>query len=116
MVKAMITEVFIGNVRSEKFDYDIEGNVNGYYPEVVGKSTFDSELFFDIMRENGSKRVDWGCSVLKLVKIEIINFLNREKYNKNDSAKNLLDIANALENDKEYLLVAFEDIISPPWD
>lgn len=112
----MITEVFIGDVKSKKFDYDVEGSWNGYYPEAISKSTFDRELFSDIAAENGSKTVDWGCWVLKLSKFGIINFLSREKYSKNESAKDLVIIANTLENDKEYLLVAFEDIASPPWD
>jgi len=112
----MITEVFIGNVKSEKFDYYKEGDWSGYYPEVISKSTFDRELFSDIAAEKESKTVDWGCWVLKLSKNEIINFLNRDKYSNNESAQDLLKIAMTLENDKEYLLVAFEDIASPPWD
>lgn len=113
----MITEVFIGNLKSEKFDYDKIGEdpVNGTYPEVIGKSTYDSDLFWDIMKEDKIQS-DWGCWVVKLTKEQIISFLSQEKYHDNNSAKHLSDIAKTLDNNKEYLLVAFEDIISPPWD
>ena len=112
----MVTEVFIGEVKSEKFDYNKQGrNGHAYYPEVITKSEYDSELFWDIIREDKEqiKQTDWGCWVLKLSKKDIIAFLSREKYKKNLSAQNLLIVANTLEEDKDYLLVAFEDILMP---
>ena len=105
----MITEVFIGNVKSEKFDYDIMVE-SGSYPEVIGKSTFDSVLFWDILKED-NKQTDWGCWVLKMNKQAIIDFLRKDKYSGNVAAKSLLKVANTLTDDKDYLLVAFEDII-----
>ncbi|MPM64538.1 hypothetical protein SDC9_111425 [bioreactor metagenome] len=51
-----------------------------------------------------------------MTKEQIISFLSQEKYHDNNSAKHLLGIARTLEDNKEYLLVAFEDIISPPCD
>ncbi|MEA4937377.1 MAG: hypothetical protein VB102_12185 [Paludibacter sp.] len=113
----MITEVYIGSLKSEKFDYNKIGEDpdNGTYPEVIGKSTYDSDLFWDIIKEN-SKKSDWGCWVAKMTKEQIISFLSQEKYHDNNSAKHLLGIARTLEDNKEYLLVAFEDIISPPCD
>ena len=114
---SMITEVFIGNLKSEKFDYDKIGeDKEGTYPEIIGISTYDSTLFWDIIRNDSIKQSDWGCWVLKLAKEDIIEFLTREEYKDNSSAKVLLEIARTLENCKEYLLVSFEDIINPPWD
>jgi len=114
----MVTEVFIGNVKSAKFDYYEQENWHGYYPEVITESGYDSELFWDIIREDRQriKQVDWGCWVLKLSKKDIIKFLSRKKYKENSTAQKLIVIANTLEENKDYLLVAFEDIISPPWD
>jgi hypothetical protein len=112
----MITEVYIGNLKSKKFDYDKIGeDPEGTYPEIIGKSTYDSELFWDIMKED-KKQSNWGCWVWKLNKTDLIAFLNRDKYKDSLSAKHLSDIAFGLNDKKEYLLVAFEDIISPPWD
>jgi len=45
----MITEVFIGEVKSEKFDFDEQGNWHGYYPKTITGSVYDSELFWDII-------------------------------------------------------------------
>ena len=111
----MVAEVFIGSLKSEKFDYDKIGEdpVNGTYPEVIGQSTYDSDLFWEIMKED-KKQTDWGCWVVKMTKQQIIDFLGKEKYSDYSSAKLLLGIARTLDNNKEYLLVAFEDIISPP--
>ena len=118
----MITEVFIGNLKSEKFDYNKIGETpKGSYPEIIGKSTYDDgitmdTLFWHIIQNERTKQSDWGCWVLKLSKEGIIDYLNQEKYNESNAASFLLDIAKALEDNKEYLLVAFEDIMSPPWD
>lgn len=113
----MITEVYIGSLKSQEFDYDKIGEdpVNGTYPEIIGKSTYDSDLFWDIMKEE-KKQSDWGCWVVKMTKQQIVYFLSQEKYHDYASANHLLGIAKTLEDNKEYLLVAFEDIISPPWD
>ena len=109
----MLTEVFIGKVKSEKFDFDKQGKWSGYYPEIIENSSkYDSELFWDIIGEKPkTKQVDWGCWVLKLNKTDLVAFLSRDKYQDNPSIAFLLDIAKGLNDEEDYLLVAFEDIL-----
>jgi hypothetical protein len=106
----MVKEVYIGNLKSEKFDYDKIGETpEGSYPEIIGESTY-SDLFWDIMEED-KKQSDWGCWVVKMTKQQIIDFLGKKKYRDYSSAKLLLSIAETLDDNKEYLLVALEDIL-----
>ena len=80
----IIIDVYIGYAHSEKFDYDVRGNINGYVPEPAMPRTRRDEnkdlpgegfVFWDIWKHPNSKIVDWGCSVLKMNLDEIIRLL-----------------------------------------
>lgn len=64
-------------------------------------------LFWDICFKS-TKKVDWGCWVVKMTKREILNFLNQEKRINSPSVKRLMKTALTLDTNKEYLLVALE--------
>ena len=128
----MITEVYIGNVKSDKFDYDVAGDWNGYAPEPLCELQFMYVLYWDIVhyvieKRPNTKQTDWGCFVMKMSKAEMINYLNKDKYwqrpecfpymEKEAYEKKslqeldyLLSFVNGLSNDEEYLLVAIEGI------
>jgi hypothetical protein len=104
----MVTDIYIAKVKSEEFDYDLKGNWNGYFPENISELEWCSSLYWDILREEKSKQVDWGCWVLKLSKKDLTAYLNNEKYAEYKSVVNLIKFAETLDNDVEYLLVARE--------
>lgn len=54
----MLTEVYIGEVKSEKFDYDEQGE-HAYCPEIITNFEYDHDLFWDIIEES-DKQIDWG--------------------------------------------------------
>ena len=125
----MHTDVYIGKVKSDSFDWDVAGNWNGYMPTPVcvcdwkGRREQGEEnaccqcitrasrcIYWDIVgaKEQGAswKQTDWGCFTLKMTKAKLVATLSQEKY-KNE-AEPLLTIAQALPDTEEYLLVALE--------
>ena len=103
------------SVRSEGFDFDTDGDPNGYSPRSLSEWKYSSDLFFDIVRAvtDGSpnaKQTDWGCFVMKMSKDELIAYLGQEKYTGSmfsSDVRCLLNFAKGLP-DGEYLLTALE--------
>ena len=118
----MITDTYIGKVKSVEFDYDVAGNWNGYFPEAICicKETrkgdhcvckgWCSKLYWDIVGEvldkkPNTRQTDWGCFVMKMNKADLVEMLSRDEYKR---AVNMLNLAKALPDTEEYLLVALE--------
>jgi len=134
----VVTEVYIGKVKSEKFDFDAKGDWSGYTPEPLCDLFFCNKLYWDIVSAvNGqnpkTKQTDWGCFVIKFSKSELISYLDKDKYKKSDkpadslkgfdiyafnattpkdveASKAFLQVAKGLPDNEEYLLVAIEGI------
>ena len=114
----MFTDVYIGLVKSEKFDYDKEGNYNGYSPSHALPSLHPSkkpalagerDIFWDILGHPQSKKTDWGCSVVKMTAHEMVEYLSQPKYSDNEYAKYMIsEIKQHLDLHCEYLLTAME--------
>jgi hypothetical protein len=127
----MVTQTYIGKVKSEKFDYDIsckEKWNTGYSPEPIMYIPDDiRRIYMDIVRDvidkkENTKQTDWGCFVIKMKKDDLINYLSKQKYNSNipelnnneihlkkhEEYKNFIINIEKLESEKEYLLVAKE--------
>jgi len=109
----MVCDVYIGYAYSKEFDYDIARPSTGYTPEPAmpnpEKNTLHWGLSFDlywaIWKHPQSKSVDWGCSVIKMYKEELIAFLIQH------GEKGLAARAKEwLHNDIEYVIVAIEGI------
>jgi len=132
----MVTEVYIGKVKSDTFDFDAKGDWAGYFPEALCEKQICHELYYDIVgdareKKLNAKQVDWGCFVIKLNKADLIAYLDKDKYKNVNSAERrrlkpvidaagtlfcekkqveyLIDIAKNL-SDGEYVLVALEGI------
>ena len=84
----MFADVYIGLVKSEEFDYDIEGANDGYLPTPAmprpaideQKNLFgERDLYWGICHPDG-KRVDWGCYVIKMPLQSILEFLGKVYY------------------------------------
>lgn len=105
----MITNCYIGYVKSDGFDFETAraggGNSSGYFPEQVTLTpTFYSrDLFWDIVDHSEAIKTDWGCWVVKMNRKEIVDFIGRRECV--DNSRLLL-----MDDDKDYLLVALEDI------
>ena len=81
----MVTEVYIGKVKSAKFDFDVKGDWNGYKPEPLCDLQFCNKLYWDIVsdvnnKKPNTKQTDWGCFTIKLCKSDLINYLNKDIY------------------------------------
>ena len=128
----MITFVYIGKVKSDRFNYDVAGDWNGYSPERLCELQFMHELYFDIVgdvidKKPNTKQTDWGCFVIKMNKADLIRYLGKDKYRRrpecfsylekeayekksSEGIDYLISIAEGLSNDEEYLLVALEGV------
>ena len=109
----MVCDVYIGYAHSKNFDYGIKGPSTGYAPENAMPKTEENilhgglsfDLYWAIWKHPQSKSVDWGCSVIKMNKEELIAFLIQ--YGENGLASRSRDY---LLNDVEYVIVAREGI------
>ena len=111
----MFLDVYIGEVKSEGFDFDVPGNYNGYmpkhayevecpWPTYVG----ERDLFWAVLDEPNVKQLDWGCHAAKMSVPELRAWLSAERWRGNECAKVLLDKLNGLDQDGCYLLTAVE--------
>ena len=109
----MICDVYIGYAYSKNFDYDIEGPSSGYTPDnalpTPQKDVLHvmllSDIYQTIWKHPKSKQVDWGCSVIKMYKEELIDFLLR--YHENQLAARAKE---HLRYDVEYVIAAVEGV------
>jgi hypothetical protein len=110
----MVTETYIGKVKSEEFDYDIpckEKWNTGYSPKPIMSIPDEmrgiyGQIVRDVIDEKeNAKQTDWGCFVVKMKKDDLINYLKNQVENEN-FLLNLKKLESELE--KEYLLVAKE--------
>jgi hypothetical protein len=108
----MVTETYIGKVKSEEFDYDIsckEKWNTGYSPKSIMYIPDEMRGIYGrivrdvIDKKENAKQTDWGCFVVKMKKDDLINYLKNQVENENF----LLNLKE-LESEKEYLLVAKE--------
>ena len=109
----MICYVYIGYAYSKNFDYDIEGPSSGYTldnalpdPEkdVLHVMLLD-DTYQAIWKHPKSKNFDWGCSVIKMYKEELIDFLLQ--YHETRLAARAKE---HLRYDVEYVIAAVEGI------
>lgn len=101
--------VYVGNVQSETFDYEIvkanKGDYYGYFPDCITPYLESNGLYGMIMAHNDVVQTDWGCWVVKMQKEEILNYVIM--YGSHVDHKWLYEI---LEYGIDYLLVAFESV------
>ena len=70
----MITECYVGHIRSEKFDFETVrrggGNSSGCFPEQVGLTPilYSRDLFWDIVDHPEAIKSDWGCCLWMMTK------------------------------------------------
>ena len=127
----MSLSIYIGAVKSEKFDYykpysgpdktsatycperimDVFPTSATYCPErimdvfpIVG---INDHLFSAIMRDNDSVRTDWGCWVLKKTKEDLMVYVMEN--GSSSTCWAIEDMDRTLKDGEEYLLVAFDD-------
>ena len=105
----MVRDVYIGYAHSKEFDFDIVGPSSGYIPEHAMPNPEENilhgwlgfDLYWAIRKHPQSKSADWGCSVVKMYKEELIDFLIQ--YNERGLASRAKEY---LLNDMEYVIVA----------
>ena len=103
----MLCNVYIGYAYSKNFDYDIKGPSSCYTPdnalpnpeEDVLHVMLLSDIYQSIWKHPKSKQVDWGCSVIKMYKDELIDFLMQ--YHESHLATRAKE---HLQNDMEYVI------------
>jgi hypothetical protein len=110
----MVTETYIGKVKSEKFDYDVSAGEKwntGYSPEPIMyvhdemRSVYWRIVHDVIDKKENAKQTDWGCFVIKMKKDDLINYFKKQEENGNFP----IDIEKLeSRSEKEYLLVAKE--------
>ena len=112
----MSLSIYIGAVKSEKFDYykpysgpDISSAT--YCPERIMDVSplvgVNDPLFSAIMMDNDSVRTDWGCRVLKKTKEDLMVYILENGIFTTCLA--IEDMDRTLKDGEEYLLVAFDD-------
>lgn len=109
----MICDVYIGYAYSKEFDYDIAGPSSGYTPENAMPNPEEdvlhvmllSSIYQAIWKHPKKKQVDWGCSVIKFYKEDLIDYLLQ--YNETSLA---IRAKEYLRYDVEYVIVAMEGI------
>ena len=104
---------FIGLVKSEGFDFDVPGDYNHYMPKPaydIGRpwTIYGDEagVFYAILRTPGAKRLDYGCTAVKMTVPELRAWLKER-----DSlrcVKVMLEKLDGLDQDESYLLTAVE--------
>ena len=114
----MFTDVYIGLVKSENFDYEKPGSPYGYSPDYaleslkVGNKPHlrgESAVYWDIVRHPNAFKTDWGCWVVRMTGDEMTAFLSSEKYAGNAFARFLIaQIEHHLDRRQTYLLTAIE--------
>jgi DUF438 domain-containing protein len=127
----MVKETYIGETKSEKFDFDIPRHELynlGYAPDPIMYVCDDLyKIFWDIVsdvldKKENTKQTDWGCWVIKMNKNDLIEYLSQTKYNPeipslsdNESYQkfrakyeHFLNSLKELDPEQEYLLVAKE--------
>lgn len=114
----MFTDVYVGLVKTERFDYDKEGTPYGYSPDYaleslkVGKKPLlpgESVVYWDIVGHSEARKTDWGCWVVKMTGAEMVDYLSREKFARNRFAKFVVaEIEAHLSLQDHYLLTALE--------
>ena len=101
--------VYVGNVQSETFDYEIakanKGDYYGYFPDRITPYLESNGLYGMIMAHKDVVQTDWGCWVVKMQKEEILSYVIL--YGSHVDHKWLHEI---LEYGTDYLLVAFESV------
>jgi hypothetical protein len=119
----MEIQVYIAQLKDEKFDYNIE-NPKGdqqYAPKPISSSVTIRNLYKDIVykvleHHENTKMTDWGTFVIKFTNIALINFLSNKGYENdlwklnNNVSLDINTLINYAKNltDGEYLLVAQE--------
>lgn len=109
----MICDVYIGYAYSKNFDYDIKGPSSGYTPDnALPNPEKDvlhvmllSDIYQAIWKHPKKKQVDWGCSVIKMYKEELIDFLLQY-----DETRLAARAKENLQNNVEYVIAAVEGI------
>ena len=101
--------VYVGNVQSETFDYEIakanKGDYYGYFPDRITPYLEINGLYGMIMAHKDVVQTDWGCWVVKMQKEEILSYVIL--YGSHVDHKWLHEI---LEYGTDYLLVAYEGV------
>ena len=114
----MYADVYIGLVKSEKFDYDLPGNNICYIPTRAFPKLEDEEpkyhwgereLYWSLWGHPKGKQVEWGCYVIKMTASEIVDFFQQEKYKDNVYANFLAErVAECLNPSESYLITCVE--------
>lgn len=111
----MFLDVYIGNVKSEGFDFDVSGNPIGYMPKPAYEMerpwpTYAGEhdLFWAVLNTPNLKQLDWGCHAVKMSVAELRAWLSAERWSGNECAKVLQSKLDELDPDEYYLLTAVE--------
>ena len=109
----MVCDVYIGYAYSKNFDYDIKGSSSGYTPDnALPNPEKDvlhvmllSDIYQAIWKHPKKKQVDWGCSVIKMYKEELIDFLLQY-----DETRLAARAKENIQNNVEYVIAAVEGI------
>jgi hypothetical protein len=125
----MVTETYIGKIKSEGFDFNIpcEEKFNtGYSPKpIIYVPDHINGIYMDIVhavidKKENAKQTDWGCFTIKMNKEDLLKYLS--KYDKEapelennpvylkerEEYKNFLNEVEKLGSEEEYLLAAKE--------
>ena len=101
--------VYVGNVQSETFDYEIakasKGDYYGYFPDRITPYLECNGLYGVIMKHEDTVQTDWGCWVVKMQKEDILDHVIQ--WGSIVDHKWLVEF---LEYETDYLLVAFETV------
>lgn len=104
----MVQRTYVANIKDNDFDYEIakagKGNFSGYFPSSIYPLRSNG-LFSRIIDHKDAVQTDWGCWVVKMSKNDILKHVVR--WGSFDDFKALYDF---LYDNKEYLLVALEDV------
>ena len=101
--------VYVGNVQSETFDYEIakasKGDYYGYFPDRITPDLESNGLYGIIMDHKDVVQTDWGCWVVKMQKEVILSHVIQW-----GSIMDHKWLVEFLEYETDYLLVAFETV------
>lgn len=94
----MYKDVFIGVAHDEKFDFNVEGNANGYVPTILFGRDKDvpmgcimgkNDMFWDLVDNPLCKKMDWASWGLMRTAKDMVLLLN-ERYPDNCYAQYLI--------------------------